>query len=326
METAANYYYRKRYGRGFQYFDAEHSKVLCPKQLKRFKTLAVPPMWNEVQIARSPSSKVQATGRDARGRKQYIYSDAWQRTQQRKKFAKMLKFSAQLPSIRQHCINIVGASVSFDKQHVLATMVGILDDTGIRIGNQRYTQENQTHGLTTLRRKHLSDTQDCLALRFVGKSGKAREVTIEDQSLIEHIKAFAAQPGYNLFRYKNSQNKWQDVCSEDINEFIKCCMDEDFSAKDFRTWFASCLAVDSYYRLQAKLHKSRKTPENQVLSSVSKILGNTVAICKAYYVHPQILDKIANNKMPKLNTSSLSDEAEDASLSELELLTMKLIN
>ncbi len=317
-------YSRKRWGRGFQYFDPKSQKVKCRKLLTHFTQLAVPPMWVNVEIVGDPSVKIQATGRDAKNRKQYIYSEFWQKQQQQKKFDQMVKFASKLPSIRSQCTELLDKFTP-SKNHVLALMVLVLDETGIRIGNQRYTQLNDTFGLSTLRRKHLVESDNTVLFEFTGKGSKARAVKIEDEALMTHIKLCAEYPGYNIFKFKDEGNQWQNLSSDDVNTFIKSKFGKNYSAKDFRTWVATCLAVEAYIEL-FPFAESRSKPINQVVKQVSQQLGNTAKICKDYYIHPIILNLIETNMMStKLKMLQKDSNAADQK-DDLEKITLALVS
>jgi len=300
-------YTRKRWGRGFQYLELpHHERVKCVKTVTKIKLIVIPPMWQKVLISLDHTAKIVAVGRDAKGRKQYIYSESWQLQQQTLKFAKLSAFAQALPKMRTHCRDLL-ATKDWPLPKVLALMVLVLDETGVRIGNKRYSDENQSYGLSTLRRKHLvldddvtdNNQAESVFLEYVGKSGKDRQVNIDDGELASHIKQCSQQPGYNIFRYQQTKSNWQDVCSEDVNEFIKENMGEDFSCKDFRTWTGTCLAVESYWQTLEEKPNTKKKLVNIVIEKVAKQLGNTPAICKDYYIHPLILEGIENGTLGK---------------------------
>jgi len=343
-------YSRKRYGRGFQYYDVvELQKVNCKNKLKSIKAIAIPPMWNDVLISLKVDSKIVAVGRDAKGRKQYIYSEKWQLQQQKTKFNKLVEFAHALGPIRRTCRALL-EEPKWPLDKVVALMVLILDESGIRIGNKRYSKENESYGLSTLRRRHLlepgdnSDAGDnsedsnskavngeAVSFDFIGKSGKHRKVHIDEPELVQHIKDSAQLPGYNLFRYQeNVDNKhaWSDVCSDDVNEFIKENMGDAFSSKDFRTWTGTCLAVEYYWETLAENNQNnqnkRKKIVNIVVEKVAKTLGNTPTICREYYIHPIILAKI-ENKTLDTTPQNAENEGDATELSALECFVLDLI-
>lgn len=320
------FYQRKKYGRGFQYFDSQQQKVVCKKALSTIKRMAIPPMWSRVRINLDVNSKIQATGRDSKGRKQYIYSEKWQLKQQKSKFKRMLAFGKQLPFIREYSINLLQTQ-QFQQDSILSLMVLILDDTGIRIGNKKYTEQNNTYGLSTLRKKHLQITANGAKFSYTGKSGKQRDVSIDEPWLAARINRCAEQPGYNIFRYKNDDGKWQDLDSTDVNEFIKKHMGSQFSCKDFRTWNATCLALEFYGQTRfedAKKYTSKRKL-NLVIKKVADELGNTPAICKAYYIHPKILGMIEHQSIPKSLEKANDSLQLSPSLNATEQLLLSLL-
>jgi DNA topoisomerase-1 len=326
------FFTRKRWGRGFQYFDSANKKITHQKQLKRIKALVIPPMWEDVLIAPHANDKIQASGRDAKGRKQYIYSEQWQREQQGLKFKKLKHFAKLLPKLRKHCLELVNQS-AWTPDKVIALMVLILDQTGIRIGNKHYAKQNQTYGLSTLRRKHLCVDGDTITFNFTGKSGKAREVSIDDETLASHICDSAQQPGYSIFRYCDGAGQWADVSSDEVNEFIKVHMGEAYTCKDFRTWTGTCLALQQHIRLLSADDKPKPTGTkaqqkhvNKVIKAVAKELGNTPAICKDYYIHPKILEVITQEKFCITLDNELLLQTGTSELSEVEQEVLRLID
>jgi len=288
---------RKKYGRGFQFFDESGNKIKNKVLLKRLQELIIPPMWSSVSICKWEDGHIQATGRDAKGRKQYIYHSEWEKHRQQRKFKKMADFGRSLPKIRKIIDKHVRIK-SWSKNKILALMVTVLDDTGIRIGNRQYAERNGTYGLSTLRRKHFDLEDDKLVFEFKGKSNKVRNVEIDDSELVELIKKSADLPGYELFRYMDESGKMQNVDSDEVNSYIHQFMGKKFSSKDFRTWVASRLAVE-LYPAALEIHKDKKRSKftNIVLRLVADELGNTPTVCRSYYIHPEILRKIEDQSI-----------------------------
>jgi DNA topoisomerase-1 len=300
VDDAALCIKRRKYGRGFQYHDEKGEQIIDTRLLRRLKSLVIPPMWDEVMICKWEDGHIQAIGRDQKGRKQYIYHSEWERQRQREKFARMADFGRQLPLIRQSCYKHV-AKRGWSKKKVLALMVLILDETGIRIGNARYVEENETYGLSTLRRKHLVVEDEELLFRFKGKSHQQRTVVIEDNELIKLIKRSAEHPGYELFRYQDNSSAWHNIDSEDINTYIQEAMQAEFTSKDFRTWVATRLAVECYPdALEQKSQTPKKKFTNILIRLVADELGNTPAICRDYYVHPAVMRLVDQQTLPDL--------------------------
>lgn len=303
---------RKKYGRGFQYFSLDGEKMTCKQQLSRIKKLVIPPMWQDVRVCELPVGHIQATGFDLKQRKQYIYHDLWHQQRQAQKFAKIITFASQLPTIRAHCLQDL-QQPKWSKHKVLALLVLILDETGIRIGNSRYTERNQSYGLTTLRRKHLRMEKDGISFEFIGKSSKTRHIEIDDERLAKLITKSSQQPGYTLFRFQDEEQKWQDVDSDDVNEYIQNIIGNEYSCKDFRTWTGTRLAYELLPEsLAEKQQYPRKKLENILINKVAKQLGNTPSVCKTYYIHPTLLAAITTEEL----TSQVVEEESDLPLSD----------
>jgi DNA topoisomerase-1 len=338
LSDEASFFIRKRRGKGFQYFNSANRKITGARQLKRIKALVIPPMWEDVLIAREPNAKIQVSGRDAKGRKQYIYSEQWQRDQQAIKFSKLPSFADGLPALRTLCHKLL-KQPEWTPDKVLALMALILDHTGIRIGNKYYAKNNQTYGLSTLRRKHLIEHDQGITLQFTGKSGKQRAISIDDDVLATQISQASEQTGYSIFRYRVDASHWADVSSDEVNEFIRAHMGDDFSCKDFRTWTGTCLAVKCYCEMVSankaqrgskgakqlsEVQKSKKIV-TQVVKSVSKELGNTPAICREYYIHPKVLEAIAKGSVNTAQVCSENFDASQVGLSAAEREVLYLI-
>lgn len=299
---------RVKYRNGFQYLNEAGEKIRDKKLLSRLRKLVIPPMWNKVMICRWPDGHIQATGRDLKGRKQYIYHSEWERQRQAAKFAKMKEFGKALPAMRKRCLTDVETK-KWRRDKVLALMVLILDETGIRIGNQQYAKTNSTYGLSTLRRKHMDIDDEVLSFEYKGKSNKQRTVQIEDEELIKFIKKSAELPGYEIFRYKDNSGIWQSVDSEEVNSYIQATIGKEFSSKDFRTWVASRLAVEYYpAAIQQKENAPRKKFSNILIRLVADELGNTPSVCKNYYVHPTILQLINQQALPAIQDYAVENK------------------
>jgi DNA topoisomerase-1 len=311
---------RIKKGRGFAYLDENGNKIGDKDQLNRIKNLVIPPMWSEVNICRFEDGHIQATGRDLKGRKQYIYHDEWERIRQEEKFDRMILFGKALPKLRKRVHQDLRMR-GWSKRKVLALMVAILDETGIRIGNKQYEKENQTYGLTTLRRKHVAVDGGVLSLSYKGKSNIEREVTIADREIVRHIKRVAELPGYELFKYVDTDGQVIRVDSHDVQEYIKENMGKEFTCKDFRTWVGSRLAIDYLPEaVEKKREFPRKKLESLLVCMVAGELGNTPTICKGYYIHPLILDKLDVGELPLKNPFRQSSSSTSLDKSEKLLL------
>jgi len=288
---------KKPYGRGYRYYDEEGKVIKSKDLLKRLKKLVIPPMWSEVMICQWEDGHIQATGRDAKGRKQYIYHSKYEEARQKEKFARMKDFGQQVSKMRKANLKYIKQKL-WTKEKVLSLVVMLLDETGVRIGNKQYAERNGTYGLTTLRRKHLSMDNQTVTLEYKGKSKQHRQVEVDDPQLTKLIKQASELPGYELFRYLDEDKVWQNVDSDEVNEWIRTHMGEKFSSKDFRTWVASRLAIELYADAKSiKDQYPRRKFTNILLRLVADELGNTPTICKSYYIHHNILQLISDQTL-----------------------------
>ncbi len=313
---------RKKQGRGYIYFDASGEKIDSPKIINRIKKIVIPPMWSEVKICNLDEGHIQAIGRDAKGRKQYIYHSEWEKQQQEMKFSRMVKFGKLLPEIRKKCEKDLEKE-GWEKDKVLALMVSLLDEYGIRIGNTYYAQQNNSYGLTTLRRKHLEAIGNKLSFNFRGKSGMEQSISIDNRKLVKHIQEASELPGYEIFRYKDESDKLQTVDSQEVNEYIYNSIGEEFSSKDFRTWAGSRLALELYPEaVKIKKAAKRKKLGNILIRLVAEELGNTPSVCKTYYVHPKVAQQIEGGIIPMKNPFQDSSVSYGLSAEEKLLLSI----
>jgi DNA topoisomerase-1 len=290
--------HKRKKGKGFQYFDEEGTKITNKLLLSRLRRLIIPPMWNDVYICKWDDGHIQAIGRDAKGRKQYIYHSEFEKARQEEKFAKMKDFGKALSKFRKKVVQDI-ALKEWSKDKILALIILLLDETGIRIGNKQYANENGTFGLTTLRRKHVSFESNQVVFEYKGKSNQLRHVEIDDSQLGKLIKKSAELPGFEIFRYQDSDGKFQPVDSEDVNNYIHAYMGKKFSSKDFRTWVASRLAVELYpFAIEAIGATKKGKFSNTLIRMVAEELGNTPMVCRSYYVHPNIMQKIESKSLP----------------------------
>lgn len=307
---------RKKVGRGYRFIDETGLRISDPIILKRLKSLVIPPMWDDVMICKFDDGHIQAIGRDAKGRKQYIYHSHWEKMKQEEKFKRIELFVDRLPEMRRICQENIQLS-KWTKDKVLALMVMILDDYGVRIGNQYYANENDTYGLTTLRRKHLVVNKSEIIFKYKGKSNQERHVLIDNPELIKNIKKCAELPGYEIFRYQDEDGYFHNVDSSDVNEFICSIMGDEFSSKDFRTWTATRLAIEFYPHAVA--HKNefpRKKFSNILIKMVADELGNTPTVCRDYYVHPTVFRNADEQKIPLENPFKEPEHNHELSASE----------
>jgi DNA topoisomerase-1 len=286
-------------GKGFRYVDARGAPVKDPATLTRIRALAIPPAWTDVWICPLARGHIQATGRDARGRKQYRYHADWRTVRDETKFERMLSFSAALPAIRR-AIDADLALPGMPRRKVIATVVRLLESTGIRVGNDEYAKANRSYGLTTLRSHHVEIDGAKLRFEFRGKSGKVHSVGIADRRLARIVARCQSLPGEELFQYIDDEGGRQAVGSGDVNDYIREISGDDFTAKDFRTWVGTMLACDALLTMgSAESEKEAKANVNAAIDEVAGKLNNTRAVCRKYYIHPAILDAYADGRLAR---------------------------
>lgn len=280
---------RKKSGEDHVYFKGQ-TQLSNRSEIERIKKLAIPPAWRHVEISPDPKSKVQATGRDGAGRRQAIYSEAHRKKSDRKKFTRTLEFARKLPALRRQLEKDLRKR-SLSKQKVLATIVMLIHRAYFRIGSEVYAREHHTYGVTTLRSKHVDVTTTSVTFDFTGKSGKHHHKTIKDRTLARIIKQLDELPGYDLFRYLDEQGNAIPINAADVNEYIKQYMGDDFTAKDFRTWGGTMLAV-SNLALSERIDSPRELKKNvtKAVKIVAKKLGNTPAVARSSYIDPSVFE------------------------------------
>lgn len=279
---------RRRSGRGFSYRDPDGKLVTDRETLRRIRALAVPPAWKDVWICPSASGHIQATGHDAKGRKQYRYHKRWQAVRDETKYGRMADFANALPRIRRR-VRADLALPGLPRRKVLAIIVRLLETTMIRIGNEEYARENGSFGLTTMQNRHLHVERGRILLRFRGKSGKSHAVGVEDRALARLVRNCRDLPGQQLFQYVDDDGEPEGVDSADVNEYLQEIAGEDFTAKDFRTWGGTLLAA-ALVREPAETQTARKAMMLEAINTVAKQLGNTPTICRKSYIHPAVLE------------------------------------
>jgi DNA topoisomerase-1 len=288
---------RKVQGDDFEYFDTSGKLITEEKKLLRIKRLAIPPAYTDVWICPTANGHIQATGRDARGRKQYRYHEKWREARDETKYGRMLIFGAALPKIRERVEADLALS-GLPKNKVLATIVSIMERTFIRVGNEEYVRQNKSYGLTTMRNRHVDVKGSKVRFKFRGKSGVEQDATVHDRRLARIVKKLQDLPGQELFGYLDDDGSVQDVTSQDVNAYLREITGEDFSAKDFRTWAGTVLAAVALNALGA-FESSKEAKQNikHAITAVSKILGNTPAVCRKCYVHPAVLETYLSGNM-----------------------------
>ena len=282
---------------GFRYLDAKGEPVEDEATLKRIKSLAIPPAWTDVWICPQANGHLQATGRDARGRKQYRYHPKWRTVRDEVKYERMIKFGKALPQIRKEVDRALSLP-GLPREKVLATIVYLLEATMMRIGNDEYARENKSYGLTTLRNRHVRIDGSEVEFRFRGKSGVYHDVKVHDRRLARIIRRTRDLPGQDLFQYLDEDGETHTVGSSDVNDYLRTITGEDYTAKDFRTWSGTVLAAMALQEFEA-VDSDTQAKKNVVraIESVAERLGNTPSVCRKCYVHPAVLDAYLDGTM-----------------------------
>ena len=290
VTDGANGIARKRVGGGWAYYLPNGRLVVSREIRKRLNSLAIPPAWTDVWICPDPDGHIQATARDARGRKQYRYHPQYREARDRSKFRRMLEFSEVLPLLRERIERDLRAQ-DLSRKQLLATLVRLLDKTLIRVGNDEYMRENRSYGLTTLRRRHVKVDGTMLRFSFRGKSGVEHSIAITDPRLARIVQRCQDLPGEEMFQYRDAGGKRQVVSSDDVNEYLRELTGREITAKDFRTWGGTMLAAVELRRMGEAA--SRREADRNVIAAIDAVaerLGNTRAVCRKYYVHPALLN------------------------------------
>jgi len=288
---------REPAGDGFRYLDAKGEPVEDEAALKRIKSLAIPPAWTDVWICPQANGHLQATGRDARGRKQYRYHPKWRAVRDEVKYERMIKFGKALPQIRKEVDRALSLP-GLPREKVLATIVYLLQATMMRIGNDEYARENKSYGLTTLRNRHVKIDGSEVEFRFRGKSGVYHDVKVHDRRLARIIQRTRDLPGQDLFQYLDEDGETHTIGSADVNDYLRAITGEDYTAKDFRTWSGTVLAAMALQEFEA-VDSDAQAKKNIVraIESVAERLGNTPSVCRKCYVHPAVLDAYLDGTM-----------------------------
>ena len=294
---------RLRCGSGFIYQHPGGRRVREPSHLARIRSLAIPPAYRDVWICTSPRGHLQATGHDARGRKQYRYHARWRAQRDAQKFDHILAFGRALPKIRRRVAQDLRKS-GLPRDRVLATIVRLLDKTLVRVGNEEYARENHSFGLTTLRNRHVSVTGNTLHLEFRGKSGILHRITVSDPALARLVRRCADIPGQELFQWIDAEGNRHRIDSTAVNEYLQEAAGASFTAKDFRTWHATIAALEALRRLPPGNQREVKRQLKKVITEVAGRLGNTATICRKCYIHPEVLLGYAQGRLAGLGANS----------------------
>ncbi len=288
---------RRKAGKGFSYERSDGSKVVDEKTLARIRKLAIPPAWTDVWICASPNGHLQATGRDAKGRKQYKYHPAFREVRESAKYERMVDFARALPALRAKVAEHM-ALRGLPREKVLATVVHLLESTLIRIGNDDYAKQNESYGLTTLKNRHVKVSGSELRFNFKGKSGKTWRLQVRDRRIAKVVRACQDLPGQKLFQYFDETGESREVTSSDVNQYLREITGGDITAKDFRTWHGTVLAALALRETEA--FDSQTACKRNIKAAIEKVaarLGNTPTICRKCYIHPEILSAYVEGQL-----------------------------
>jgi len=288
---------RRGAGKGFGYIGTDGERITDADRIAWFKSLAIPPAWTDVWISPVRRGHIQATGRDARGRKQYRYHPGWREVRDAAKYGRLIEFARSLPKMRRRTDRDMRRR-GLPREKVLALVVRLLEETLIRVGNEEYARENRSFGLSTMRDRHVKGSGSDLRLTFTGKSGKEHSVPVRDRRLARLVKACQELPGYELFQYVDEDGQRQKVDSADVNAYLREVTGSEFTAKDFRTWagtVAASMALEEFQEVDDEA--GRKRAIVTAIETVAKQLGNTPTVCRAAYVHPEVIDSYLDGTM-----------------------------
>ena len=295
---------RKPAGTGFSYRGLNGRPISDKDDLHRIRALAVPPAWTEVWICPKPHGHIQATGRDASGRKQYRYHSEWREVRDRNKYERILEFARALPSIRRRVREDMRKH-GVRREKVLATVVSLLDRTLIRIGNGEYARDNGSYGLTTLRTRHLEVNGAEIRFHFKGKSGKTWRLRVRDRRIARIVRSIQELPGQHLFQYLDEEGVVRSIDSDDVNDYLREIAGADISAKDFRTWGGTVLAVLALSAIGPFETKTQsKMNLRRAYEAVGARLGNTATICRTCYIHPEVIACYLEGALPKVQAEA----------------------
>lgn len=309
---------RRRSGKGFTYLDASGARVTDPATLDRIEKLVIPPAWTDVWICPDPRGHIQATGRDQKARKQYIYHPKWREHRDQAKYDRMAAFGRALPRLRARVEEDLGRR-GLPREKVLAAVVRLLETTLVRVGNDEYAAANNSFGLTTLRKRHVDVTGAGAVFEFRGKSGKVHRTGFRDRRLAAVIRRCEELPGQRLFQYVGEDKERHAVSSHDVNDYIRQAMGDSFSAKDFRTWMGTLRCAQSL--AEQELASSPAQARRIIAACVKEtagMLGNTPSVCRSSYIHPKVFEYYGTGELAaRLSRPSL-DQAEQALLEVLD--------
>jgi DNA topoisomerase I len=314
---------RKRAGKGFVYLDAKGRRIADAAILKRIRGLVIPPAWTEVWICPAADGHIQATGRDAKGRKQYRYHDDYREARERTKYEHLFEFAEALPTIRARVAEHMSLR-GLPREKVLATVVHLLETTLIRVGNGEYAKANRSYGLTTLRNEHVEVEGPEVRFRFTGKSGKQWSLTMRDRRVARILRACQELPGQDLLQYLDEDGELRAISSADVNAYLREIAGSDITAKDFRTW-AGTLLMARFLKASGQFENATKAKRvmSAAVKEVAAALGNTPAVCRKSYIHPAV--SIAYLGGAFLEAAQIAGRAEPAGLTSEEAAVLALL-
>jgi DNA topoisomerase-1 len=291
---------RRKSGKGFVYLDARGRKITSAGKIERFKSLAIPPAWTDVWICPRANGHLQATGRDARGRKQYRYHPEWRAVQEEMKFERLISFGEALPAIRKRIADDLRLP-GLPREKVVGSIVHLLETSLIRIGNDEYARTNGSFGLTTLRDPQVRVQGGEIRFSFPGKSGQRHQITVHDQRTARIVRKCRDLPGQRLFQYVDDDGRQHNIGSADVNDYLREAAGDDFTAKDFRTWIGTLLAATALSVLQPpRSDAAARREAAAAIEVVARHLGNTPTVARNSYVHPDIVDLYVDGSLPDL--------------------------
>ena len=317
---------RKKAGTGFSYWSPAGKLITDKAVLTRIRKLAVPPAWTDVWICPDEDGHIQATGRDARERKQYRYHEDWRQVRDQDKYDRLIDFAKLLPRIRQRVDDDMSRR-GIPREKVLATVVSLLDKSLVRVGNGEYARDNDSYGLTTLRTKHVDVAGSELRFHFKGKSGKTWRLKVKDRRIARAVRSIQDLPGQNLFQYVGDDGEVRTIRSTDVNDYLREITGAEVSAKDFRTWAGTVLAVLALGAIGSFSNQTQaKTNLRRAIEAVATRLGNTATICRKCYVHPDVTLRYLEGRLPVVHAGEGASNSglprEEAAV--LRMLTKRL--
>jgi DNA topoisomerase I len=303
---------RRRSGKGFVYLDPGGRIIRDSDEIRRIRGLAIPPAWTDVWICPVPHGHLQATGRDARGRKQYRYHPRWREVRDEDKYGRLIEFAKALPRIRKR-VNRNLALPGLPREKVLAAVVRLLETTFIRVGNEEYARDNGSFGLATMRDRHVNVSGATVQFQFRGKSGIQHTVDLNDRRIATIIKRCQDLPGYELFQYIGDDGERYSISSVNVNDYLREIAGAEFTTKDFRTWAGTVLAarvLQNFKRFDTEAGAKRNIV--QAIESVAKKLGNTKAVCRKCYIHPALIDAYTDGSLLRILRRRVKEQLKDS--------------